>query len=386
MSFSKQFDGLDKDFVSPYAASLPYPSHKHVGRQKFTKAIGFGDSISTKGAFGGATLAGCWRQLMEDYLVAQGLTVTGEGYNGAAFPGFMRAALVQTPLDANTLVFGMPGFNEITRTGMSLANQEDYDSSLRALLLWSALPETALVRATTIAGALNPAVTRTGTWNAYASLATNFAATTSATGGTMTFTTPPGTNVYVFFGRRESDQGHFTVSIDGGPAVPVSGQQSYAPAFVAESGNYCAHVAEFRGLADAAHTVTLTVTGVYPIIYAVAAVNPRTTVGPTVVIASTLYTSYGSTQIDPGAVASPQVNLLGDGAIRNQNTRFKAVVDRLAAEGFLVYHVDVTSGYSVALHAPGDQRHPQDPWHRHGLFARMRSVIEWLQGLRSAVP
>lgn len=376
---------------------LPYPDNKHIGAPKYTDQVGFGDSICTKVGIGtGVTDADMHMTKIANACQAMGITPRGEGINGGTFPQYLRSFSVTTPLTASTILCGHSGFNVITGNAVSPGGRSpklmrDMDKLTEAMLLWMSISEDKKVRLRDpLTGAqINSSAgvqiaNNGGSIGSFTSLATNFARNSSGTGSTLTFTLT-GTHLYLWYGRGAGNGGTFTVSVDGGPAQAINSTLAYSPGGSAESGAFAMDVVKFEGLEDTTHTLVVTVTASANVFHAAAGLNPHTSIGPTVLLGSCLYTAtYGnvSQATTAAAAGTAQAWLVDEQAIDAQNAMTQRVIDRMRRNGYLVYYVDNTSDYNTETEISGDNIHPLAGRHNR-IFSNYMGYIRRFQAMRS---
>lgn len=381
----------------PGAVVLNFPDTKHRGAPRFTKQVGFGDSICTKVGIGtGVTDADMHMTQIAAECAAMGITPRGEGINGGTYPQYLRSFSTTTPLDSQTVLTGHFGFNVITGNAISPGGRSpklmrDMENLSEAALLWMAISEGNKVRlrdpndGTAINSTSQVQVANNGgSIGNFNSLSTNFARNSSGTGSTITFTLT-GTHLYFWYGRDNGNGGTFTVSVDGGPVVEVNSTLAYDPGASAESGAFAMGVVKFEGLADTTHTLVVTVTASANVFYAAAGLNPATAIGPTVLLGSCLYTAtYGNvSQATTGAAAgTAQAWLVDEQAVDAQNAMMRRLIDRMRATGYLVEYIDNTSNYNTETEITADAIHPK-PGHHSRMKGNYMGRLRTIQAMRS---
>jgi hypothetical protein len=127
-------------------------------------------------------------------------------------------------------IFGLSAYNTDGASYQSSIDLTQMQRRMMAVASYYCVPETNRVRAVTTAGVLNPAITRTGTWNnGY----TSFSATdpgvawSAATGASQTITSTSGNFIIVRVNTSQSATGTFTITIDGVSKGTFSSSATY---------------------------------------------------------------------------------------------------------------------------------------------------------------
>ena len=371
-----------------------WPDQKHAGAPPLTDLVCFGDSIAAKVGFGtGVTDAQMHMTKLSDWATSVGITPRGEGINGGTFPQYLRSFSTTTPLTSSTILCGHSGFNVMTgntlTAGLSPTLKRDLWKLTEAMALWMLIPEDKKVRLRnpTDGTAINSTsqvqvVNGGGSIGNFNSLSTNFARNSSGTGSTITFTLE-GTHLYFWYGRDNGNSGTFTISVDGGPIVEFDTTLSYDPRYSAESGAFAMDVAKFEGLPSGTHTMVVTVTAHANVFYGAAALNPFTTVGPTLLLGSCLYTNtYEQVSTATTGATGAAVWLTNEGAVDWQNTMERNLIASLRERGYLAYFIDNTSDYVVPTEITADNIHPKAGRHEL-MYRRYRHQIARIQAVRS---
>lgn len=338
-----------------------------------TRAFVVGDSISAVGPYGTGVNNG---EMYCSRLAAAypGLTWVQCGYPDAGINGYWHANLVGASLASDDVVLGLHGFNDLRRVGPGATVLEDIQAAYEGLYSWCGLPEASKVRTVTTAGALNSAVTFSGTWTTWGFAGGKLGAYASTIGASQTFQVT-GDTVYVWTMRQNGGTGAASITVDGVDYGSVDSALSYTASGVYNAA-YVPVVTRISGLSSGAHTVVVTLTAAATMVVAGAAgFNRATVAGPTVLagnvlrMTSTGYAIASYAANNPGAVSGtwsastePQW-MFGDGGVSSYNRRHASAVENLRRDGLSIVLMDVSAQYKPTAMVTADEIHPKANGH-----------------------
>jgi hypothetical protein len=204
----------------------------------------FGDSITV--GDGATTALGRFIDLVQ---ADTGWSLTNNAVSGREVIDMADSVFGSAPSNSTQYLW-LAGFNDLRNYQAVAAGQQTFSGALQALTAWLAIPATKRKKAQ------ESGVTYVGGWTNGANYGGALVKLSSTVGNTATFSFS-GSAFIVGHTRLPTGTGSFTISIDGGAAITVTGANAIASL---QGRTYAPAISIITGLAETFHTAVITVT------------------------------------------------------------------------------------------------------------------------------